>query len=140
MDQLTPEQIVAVAGAIKGTQEKAAKDSLKPGSTASVDFICRIAGTVQKGLGAAAGTSSRPATVDLNSVPVFCAVLRHFKIGAGRLEKALLAIDPFAKADEEFDAVFAHVAAEHAKHLPPVESVVPAKVGTETSHITVTLC
>ena len=140
MDEFSPEQIVAIAGAIKGTREKAAKDLLKDGSTASVDFICRVSGTVQKGQGTPSGISTRPATVPLNSVPVVCAVLRKLKIGSKRLSDALAAIDPFAGPDEEFDAVFAHAAAEHAKDLPPVESVSPAKAGTVTSNVTVSLC
>jgi hypothetical protein len=140
MDDLTPEQIVAIAGAIKGTREKAAKDQLKEGSTSVVDFVCRVTGTVQKGQGVAAGTSSKPATVALDGLPVFCAILRQLKIGKKRLADALAAIDPFAKADDEFDTLFAHAAAEHAKGLPAVEANVPAKAGTVTSNITVSLC
>jgi len=140
MDEFSPEQIVAIAGAIKESREKAAKAVLKDGSTASVDFVCRVSGTVQKGQGTAAGTSSRPATVALDGLPVFCAILRHLKIGKKRVADALAAIDPFAKADDEFDTLFAHAAAEHAKDLPPVEAVVPAKAGTVTSNITVSLC
>jgi len=139
-DDFTPEQIVAIAGAIKGTREKTAKDLLKDGSTASVDFVCRISGTVQKGQGLPPGITSRPATVPLDGLPVFCAILPKLKIGKKRLAVALAAIDPYAKADDEFDTLFAHAAAEHAKDLPAIESTVPAKAGVVTSTITVSLC
>ena len=139
-ESLSPVQAVAIAGAIKETQEKAAKATLKNGSTARVDFICRIAGTIQRGAGSPESRSTSPAVVSLDTVPVFCAVLRALKITRRRFANALLAIDPAVAPDEEFDAVFADAEAKHASQLPNVESVRPASMGIVTSDITVTLC
>ena len=135
MDEFTPEEIVAIAGAIKGTREKAAKDALREQFVAQVDFIVRITGHVQKGQSTPGGKITRPAVVHLDSVPVFCAVLRELGIGAKRLAKALLAIDPLTGADSEFDAIFADAAAFHAKSLPAVETTTTGKAATVTSSI-----
>ncbi len=139
MDEFSPEQIVAIAGAIKGTREKAAKESLDEGSTATVDFIARFTGTVQKGESTPPGIATHIPVVSLNSVPVFCAVLRQLKIGSKRLAAALASIDPFPAADAELDDVFAHAAAEHAKKLPPVETTTPGRAANVTSQIHVSL-
>lgn len=135
MDEFTPEEIVAIAGAIKGTREKAAKDALADRSSATVDFVVRVTGSIQKGVGTLPGTGTRPAEVDLCTAPVFFALLRSLGIGAKRLTAALEQVDPLVGGDDAFADLFAQAAGAKAKKLPPVEFTTPAKAGAVSSQI-----
>lgn len=124
----TPLEIVAIAGAFKGTAIKAAKKSLKEDSHQMVNMTVEIVGSIAKSGGIADGEMVPP-KVNLTKLPTTCAVLEYLGIGPKRLREALMATGEIESDDEdefegnELATVFEEVSREIASTLPPV----PAK-------------
>lgn len=134
--QLAPEQLIAIAGAVKGTAEKAAKDSLPDGYSGQVDFKVRVTGTISKTQSTPGGPYEMPASVSLATLPAFCRVLRSLGIGPVRLRRALDGITPGElQVDGELSTVFDEVAREIAVMLPPVKGFSPGSPAKVFSQI-----
>jgi hypothetical protein len=134
---LNPAETVALAGCVKDTALKAAKNSLPEASAENVDFQVRIHGSVQKGVGTASTVSVEPARVSLTSRKFFCAVLRTLGIGPKRLKTAVESTPPDEELKDDADMVkvFEYVERDRAAALPAVEKTVPGRAGAVSSQV-----
>ena len=133
-------QLVALATAIKNAAFNVARGEIAEGSSHDVDFRVRVTGCVQRSTGTPGGPYSTPASVQLSTLPVFCAVLAKCGIGVDRLRKALESIDPSAvQVDAKRSNVFDEVAQAKAKLLPPVSGFYAGKSGVLQTTIAVEL-
>lgn len=133
-------QFVALATAVKDKEFNEARTSVKEGSTHEVDFTVRLTGCIQRLTGTPGGPYSTPASVQLSTLPVFCAVLAKCGIGPDRLRKALESIDPpSVQVDAKRSKVFDEVAQAKAKILPSVKGFSQGKSGVLQTTIAVEL-
>ena len=138
--ELSSVQLIALATAIKDKEFNDARADIAEGSTHQVDFSVRVTGGIVRATGTPGGPYSTPATVQLATLPVFCAVLAQLGVGPGRLRNALNALDPSAvQVDSKRSAVFDEVAQAKAKLLPPVKGFSAGKSGVLKSTIALEL-
>lgn len=136
---LTELERVALATAIKETELNGCKGSLTGGTTANVDFVARIHGTVSKGTPSPGSSWESAATVCLRTFAIFLQVLRNCGIGEGRLRRALEEVTEPTKVteDQKLAQVFKDVETEKASKLPKVTGFTPGQAGRVTSQIQV---
>lgn len=140
--ELSPVELVALAGAVKTAAEAKAKAGLPDGFSEPVDFTVRVQGIVQKGQGTPAAEFEKPPIVNLRGIGVVCAVFRQLGIGPKRLASALAALPPTdhlaSSVDAELEGVFAAAESLRAESLPAVKGTTPAKAGSVQTTVTVT--
>ena len=137
---LSDVQLVALATAVNDKEFNEARSGVKEGSTHNIDFTVRLTGCVQRLTGTPGGPYSTPASVQLSTLPVFCAVLAHCGIGVDRLRKALESIDSSkVQVDAKRSKVFDEVAQAKSATLPPVKGFSSGKYGVLQTTIAVEL-
>jgi hypothetical protein len=135
---LSPAQLVAIAGAVKEAALKTAKAALPENHNETVDFTVRIHGSVQKGIGIAATTSTEPMKLSLETFDVFCAVLNELGVGPKKLATALataMRSPNIIAADPRLMAVFNEVRSAIEAKLPPITKTVKATAAPVTSQV-----
>ncbi len=132
--ELKPEEIIALGSVFKGKAIGEAKGKLPEGAVCPVNFKVHVQGRVTKGHGTPEVTTTRDATVTLESFNVFCFLLRELGVGAERLKRALAAVPNPTKldADGEFFDLFSDAAVALGKKLPKERVTTNGKSGSVT--------
>ena len=120
MTELTPLELVALAGAIKGKDLDAAKASLADNSAGNFDFTVRLQGAITKGQSTVTCVTTRiaePSDVinSLLTLPQVCQLLKSVGIGATRLDRAMA--EMVEVKEDVVDAKLSSVFETHAKRL-----------------------
>jgi len=114
MRDLSPAEMIAVAGGLNGKTITELKQSMPDDSAQTVDVTVRVSGTVTKGTSKPASETEGPATVDFFAPAVVLDIFNRLGIGPARLRDTLSQLWQEARR-RKHETIGAHCVLAHPK-------------------------